>query len=262
MLVLTAHSGCCESPERLSLEPAFAAAIERRYLWPVQARHVGLHLVADPGLQIGEMAVALRKLRQQSFVQFEPCGWIQRIEAVFLVDRLAQHQAPTFFALFQEVIEAAGADHVADDVVDAGTLRDRHLGLRDGARARNVDRRTAEKMQDADAAFVTLLAHLDEFVRSALEPGRHHTSVVMPHGAEAVPHKGIAPHCPVLNQVADGTLVFDFAGIPHACPRSPVIAMAHTDLARRRPRWQVAQLRPPRLEWPAALFPHARASAI
>src|ERR1700674_1757473 len=71
-------------------------------------------------------------------------------------------------------------------------------------------------MQDADAAVIAFLAHLDEFVRGSVEPGRHHPPIAVPHGAEAIPHQCIAPHRPVLDQVADGALVLDFGDVPHA----------------------------------------------
>ena len=47
------------SPDLVAPQPRLAAAVERRDLGPVEARHVGLHLVADLVLQIGEMPVAL-----------------------------------------------------------------------------------------------------------------------------------------------------------------------------------------------------------
>ena len=43
--------------------------------------------------------------------------------------------------------------------------------------------------------------------RDALEPGRHHPPVLVPDGAESVPHARVAPQRPVLDQVADGEAV-------------------------------------------------------
>src|SRR5699024_8149193 len=93
-----------------------------------------------------------------------------------------------------------------------GALRDRHLGLRDGAGSIEVDGDAAEEMQDADALGPGLLADLDELITGALRPGRHHAPVGMPDGAEALPIAGIAPDSPVLHQLADLPDVFDFGG--------------------------------------------------
>jgi hypothetical protein len=66
-------------------------------------------------------------------------------------------------------------------------------------------------MQDAHALVVALLADPDEVVGRALEPGRHHAPVVMPDGAEFLPLARVAPHRPVLDQLADGETVGRFA---------------------------------------------------
>src|SRR5205823_12538050 len=84
-----------------------------------------------------------------------------------------------------------------------------HLGLGHRARGVGVDCGAAEEMQDADAARIAVLAHLDELVGAALEPGRHHPAVAVPHRAEAIPHQGVAPHRPVLDEFADDALVLD-----------------------------------------------------
>ena len=55
----------------------------------------------------------------------------------------------------------------------------------------------AKKMQNHITAFPCLLAHCNEFVGGALEPGRHHDSVIVPNGSEAIPKTSIAPHRPV-----------------------------------------------------------------
>src|SRR5579883_751423 len=225
--------------ELTAFEPIFAAPIERRDLRPVEARHVGLHFVADPGLEIGKVPVAFGKLFQQITVQLKPCGRVDRIETILFVDRLAQHQPPTPVALLQEVVESPGAHHIAEDAIDARSLRDRHLGLSDGARASDVDRRAAEEMQDAHAALVAILAHPDEFIRGALKPGRHHAPVVMPDSAETVPHERVAPDGPVLNQVADGAAIVGFA-VAHAVLGWPLCDIRRVDLAKRELRWQAA----------------------
>ena len=46
-------------------------------------------------------------------------------------------------------------------------LIDGHLGLRDGARAFDVHRERALKMQNVDAAIEAFLAHANEFVGRA-----------------------------------------------------------------------------------------------
>src|SRR6266516_3669588 len=64
-----------------------------------------------------------------------------RCEIVILVCAIArapssaQHQAPTAVALFEKIVKAPGANDIADDAVDRSALRDRHLSLRDRARA-------------------------------------------------------------------------------------------------------------------------------
>ena len=86
------------------------------------------------------MAIAFRELRQQLLVELEPGGRIDRIDAVLLVGKAAQHDAPVAFALFQEVVEAPEQVTSHMHAFDLGALQDRHLGLRDGALAFDVDR--------------------------------------------------------------------------------------------------------------------------
>src|SRR5713226_10075861 len=106
-----ATAACCSTDatlfKLLPLEPTFTAPIERRDLTPVEARHVGLHFVADAGLEVGEVPVTLGKLRQQVPVQLQLDGRVDRVETVLFVDRLAQHQAPAVVALLEEVVESA-----------------------------------------------------------------------------------------------------------------------------------------------------------
>ena len=91
--------------------------------------------------------------------------------------------------------------------MDRRALRDRHLGLGDGAVSDELDRRPAEEMEDADALFPALAPSLDKARARRLEPGREHVAVVVPAGTEPVPIAGIAPDCPRLDVVADGELV-------------------------------------------------------
>ena len=60
--------------------------------------------------------------------------------------------------------EPAGAHDVARDAVDVAALRDRHLGLRDRAVTRDLDRAAAEEVQDAHAPRPALLRDADELV--------------------------------------------------------------------------------------------------
>src|SRR5688572_4539420 len=62
-------------------------------------------------------------------------------------------------------------------------------------------------MQDAHAALEAGAAHLDEFRRRALEPGRGHPAVVVPDSAKALPVAGVAPQRPVLHGFDDRELV-------------------------------------------------------
>ena len=106
-------------------------------------------------------------------------------------------------ALLEEVVETPCADDIDEHVVHLGALRDGHLGLRDGAIAGEIDGVGAEEVQDAHTLVEAGAAHLDELLRRALEPGRHHAPVGVPDGAEPLPVAGIAPHHPVLDDLAD-----------------------------------------------------------
>jgi hypothetical protein len=55
----------------------------------MQTRHVELHVVADPGLEVGEVAVALGEAGQEPTVELEARGGVDRVHPVELVDRLA-----------------------------------------------------------------------------------------------------------------------------------------------------------------------------
>src|SRR6266536_4436758 len=155
---------------RLPGKPSSAARIESLDLGPLQRRHVALDRKADPGLDIREMAVALGKLAQELRVQAQQRAGVDGIEAVLFVDRLPQNNRPDIVALGEEIVEPTGADHIAGDGVDLRALRNRHLGLRDRAVVGDVDRRSAEEMQDAHAAVPSLAAYLDEALRRSLEP--------------------------------------------------------------------------------------------
>jgi hypothetical protein len=80
-------------------------------------------------LQIGEVAIALGEAGQKLAVEQRRGGRVNWIEAVFLVDGLAQDETPALLALLEEIVQAADADHVAQDVLDLRPLRDGHLRL-------------------------------------------------------------------------------------------------------------------------------------
>src|SRR5690606_6453188 len=131
---------------------------------------------------------------------------------------LAQHEAPSSVAPLEEIVEAPGADHVADDTVHAGALRNRHLGLGNRAVARDLDRAAAEEVQNAHAPGPALVVPADELLEgNAAGPGREHLPVRMPDGAELLPQARVAPQGPVLYQLADRCLVGgDVGHVP--CP--------------------------------------------
>ena len=62
-------------------------------------------------------------------------------------------------------------------------------------------------MQDAHALGKALLADPHEIPRRPLKPGGGHPTFFMPDGRKPLPVTGIAPHRPVLNEVADGEAV-------------------------------------------------------
>src|SRR3954454_5040562 len=195
--------------DRLALQPRRSARIQWLDLAPLQARPVALDRVADAGLQISEVPVARWELLEERFVQNGSCTRRNGVHAVFLIDRLAQHDAPAALPFFEEIVEPPGAKHVAQHTLDLRALRDRHLGLRNGAVSGEVDRDAAEEMQDADTLGPGLLADFDKLVAGALRPGRHHAAVRVPDRAKTLPVSGIAPDRPVLQQFPDQAVIFD-----------------------------------------------------
>jgi hypothetical protein len=202
-----------EFPELLAGEPVRAAAVQVLDAGAGEPRHVALDVESDLGLDVAEVAVSDGELGQQIAVQLEPGGRVDRVEPVLLVDRLAQDDPPAAGAVsgtliavhapLEEVVEAAGADHVALDAVHLRPLRDRHLGLRDRPVTGHIDRAAPEEVQDVHATLESLAAYANEISRGSLEPGRHHEPVVVPDGGEALPVAGVAPDHPVLDQIAD-----------------------------------------------------------
>src|SRR5579862_3306149 len=104
----------------------------------------------------------------------------------------------------EEVVEPAGARHVADHAVDLAALHDRHPGLRDSPRPGQGDPAAAGEVQDVDPAGHALLADPDEVLLRALEPGRHHVAVLVPAGPEGGPVGGVPGVGPGLDHVPDG----------------------------------------------------------
>src|SRR5262245_15933186 len=60
---------------------------------------------------------------------------------------------------------------------------------------------------DNGALGIAFLRDLDEVLVAALKPGRPHLSFGMPDRREVVPLQAVAPHGPVLDQLADCELV-------------------------------------------------------
>src|ERR1041384_4096200 len=77
-----------------ALEPARAERVERVGAGAVDTRHVLLHLVADPGLQIGEIAIADREARQELRIELRRLVRVDRNHLVLLIGEAAPHQAP------------------------------------------------------------------------------------------------------------------------------------------------------------------------
>src|SRR3954465_8844368 len=136
--------------DRLALQPRSSACIQCLDLGPLQAGHVALDRVADAGLQISEVPVARWELLEERFVQNGSCTRRNGVHAVFLIDRLAQHDAPAALPFFEEIVEPAGAKHVAQHALGLRALRDRHLGLRNGSVSGEVDRDAGDLHSFAD----------------------------------------------------------------------------------------------------------------
>src|SRR5262245_49519284 len=165
-------------------QPGSSQRVKRGDFIPLQTGHVGLYRVSDARLQVGQMAIPRRKAFEQRLIQHQARRRIDGRDGILFVDRLSQHQTPAAITLFQKVVETTGTDDVGQDAFDLATLRDRHLGLRDGAPTVEVDRDATKKVQDAYPLVPALFRHFDEFLKRALEPGRHHDAVGMPYRAE------------------------------------------------------------------------------
>src|SRR5262249_6965782 len=103
------------------------------HLGSLDAGHVGLDLEANRSLQVGEVAVALGKAGKQRRIKRATNRGGDMVHAVLLIDLVPKAPGPEPAALRDEVVEPATAVDVPENIVHAGALRDRHLGLRYGA---------------------------------------------------------------------------------------------------------------------------------
>ena len=169
------------------------------------------------------MAIALRERRAASPGRAPACAdGIDRIDAVLLVDRLAQHEAPAAVAPLEEIVEAAGADDVAEHAVDRRrAARSSSWSARSRGRRRRRSSVPPRKCRMLTPLRPAFLRDADELVGRPLEPGRHHHAVVVPDGAKALPVAGVAPHRPVLDQLADRDPIRSM--VVHTAPSSRAI---------------------------------------
>src|SRR6188474_2135108 len=172
---------------RRAFEPRRAFCVELCDLGSAQAGKSEPDVEAGFGLQVAQVAIALWETSQQFLVEVELAAWLHRVEAVLLVDRLTAHDGPAALAPFEKIVEATRADGVDDDAIHGGSLADRHLRLRDRAVALLLDRRAAEKVNDADAALEAGSTRLLKLRCRPLEPCRRHPGVVVPDGRETLP---------------------------------------------------------------------------
>src|SRR5262245_3522851 len=149
------------------------------------------------------MAIAVRESLQKRSLQPDRRRRLDGIEAILLVDGLPPRDFPDTAALLEEVVEAPRARYVDEDAVDFRALHDRHFRLRDRARADDLTGKAAERMQDQDAALEAVAAGGYEIGRRSVKPGRAHHGVGVPHGREALPVAGVAPHDPLLDHFPD-----------------------------------------------------------
>src|SRR4051812_37459399 len=108
------------------------------------------------------MLVAGRELRKQCFVELDVEARINRVNTIFFINRLAQHQSPSTVPLFEEIIKPAGTNDVAQDAVDRGTLGDRSLCLSDSTETGKVNHRSAEGMPAPHTFRPAIAANIDE----------------------------------------------------------------------------------------------------
>src|SRR5579864_8294921 len=78
----------------LTGQPGRAPLVEALHFGAAHARHVGLDRVAGLDLQVGQVTVALGEAGEHFGVEGERGGRVDGIEAVLLVDGLAQDDPP------------------------------------------------------------------------------------------------------------------------------------------------------------------------
>ena len=132
----------------VACKPLCAPGIKRFDFRPPQSWHIGLDYHAQLGLQIGQIAIAFRKLLQHCLIEYQRRAWFDGTDFVALVNWLAQDDPPIAISALKEIIEAPVACRIAQDPVDSTALGYRHLGLRDGPVADYIEMATAQRMID------------------------------------------------------------------------------------------------------------------
>ena len=82
-----------------SLRAIRTFGVERLELGAVQAGTTAVDRQTDPGLQICEMAVTFRELRQQLLIELELYPWLDHVDAILVKDAAAQHDPPAVVAV-------------------------------------------------------------------------------------------------------------------------------------------------------------------
>src|SRR5579863_7378222 len=160
---------CGSTGRRRPPEPGPPLAQQLSELGAAQAgQALAAHLIADPRLQVRKMPIPRRKAHEELPIQARQLTGNHGVEAILLVDRLPPHHAPAAGSPFEKVVEAPGADDVAQYTVDQRPLVDRHLRLCNGSIRRDIAGETSEEMQDIDAALEALAASANELPRRRL----------------------------------------------------------------------------------------------
>src|SRR5262245_24752100 len=99
------------APQYTPRQPRGATSIERLDDGTLEHRHVELDRVADALLDVGKVAVALGQCGHRASIELQRRTWVDRVDAVLLVDRLPVQQLPLSLVLDHEVVEATDAHH-------------------------------------------------------------------------------------------------------------------------------------------------------
>ena len=78
------------------------------------------------------MTIAFGKLFEEPAVERRTCGAIDRIQPIFLINTLMEDDGPTVVALFEELVEAADTDEIAQHTFDQLPRFDPLFGLCNG----------------------------------------------------------------------------------------------------------------------------------